>query len=126
MRGRGGGFHREAVRAAGCVCTTARVPGGRSDAPATIQGAVDAFRAALGENNGNTPGPLDTGRREINWDGGGSTATSPAPNPFDGFLGNRGARFTTLGTGFVQAPLDGLATTFKNPRISTRSRPSAR
>jgi hypothetical protein len=82
---------------------------------ATIQGAVDAFRAALGENNGNTPGPLATGRREINWDGGGSTATSPAPNPFDGFLGNRGARFTTLGTGFVQAPLDGLATTFKNP-----------
>jgi hypothetical protein len=82
---------------------------------ATIQSAVDAFRAALGENNGNTPGPLATGRREINWDGGGSTATSPAPNPFDGFLGNRGARFTTLGTGFVQAPLDGLATTFNNP-----------
>jgi hypothetical protein len=82
---------------------------------AAIQSAVDAFRAALGDNNGNTPGPLATGRREINWDGGGSTATSPAPNPFDGFLGNRGARFTTLGTGFVQAPLDGLATTFNNP-----------
>ena len=83
---------------------------------ASIQSMVDAFRAALGgENNGNTPGPLATGRREINWDGGGSTATSPAPNPFDGFLVTRGARFTTLGTGFVQAPLDGLATTFNNP-----------
>jgi hypothetical protein len=86
---------------------------------ATIQGTVDAFRAALGDNNGNTPGPLGTGRREINWDGGGSTATSPAPNPFDGFLAGRGARFTTLGSGFVQAPVDGLATTFKNPTYLT-------
>ena len=55
-----------------------------------------------------------TGRREINWDGGGSTATSPVPTPFDGFLVTRGASFTTPGTGFVQAPLDGLATTFNN------------
>lgn len=86
---------------------------------ATIQGTVDAFRAALGDNNANTPGPLAAGRREINWDGGGSTATTPAPNPFDGFLTNRGARFTTLGTGFVQAPLDGLATTFNNPTYLT-------
>ena len=86
---------------------------------ASIQSTVDAFREALGANNGNTPGPLDTGRREINWDGGGSTATSPAPNPFDGFLACRGARFTTLWTGFVQAPLDGLATTFKNQTYLT-------
>ena len=69
---------------------------------ASIQSMVDAYRAALGAtNNGNAPGPLADGRREINWDGGGSTATSPAPNPFDGFLASRGARFTTLGTGFV-------------------------
>jgi len=60
-------------------------------------------------------GPLADGRREINWDGGGSVATSPAPTPFDGFLVNRGGRFTTPGTGFVQAPLDGIATTFANP-----------
>ena len=54
---------------------------------ASIQSMVDAFRAALGGiNNGNVPGPLPGGRREINWDGGGSTATSPAPTPFDGFL----------------------------------------
>jgi hypothetical protein len=83
---------------------------------ASIQSMVDAFRAALGGvNNGTTPGPLDSGRREINWDGGGSTATSPAPTPFDGFLAGRGARFTTPGTGFVQAPVEGIATTFANP-----------
>src|SRR5262249_30329760 len=36
-----------------------------------IQGTVDAYRAALGgPNNGNASGPLSSGRREINWDGG--------------------------------------------------------
>src|SRR5688572_8917359 len=83
---------------------------------ASIQSMVDAFRAALGStNNGNNPGPLAQGRREINWDGGGATVTAPAPTPFDGFLITRGGRFTTRGTGFVQAPLDGLVTTFANP-----------
>src|SRR5215471_10868466 len=44
---------------------------------AAIQSTVDRFRATLGTtNNGNTPGPLPDGRREINWDGGGSTNTS--------------------------------------------------
>src|SRR4030095_15374879 len=80
----------------------------------------DAFRAALGgSNNLNVPGPLAEGRREINWDGGGSTATSPVPTPFDGFLVTRGARFTTPGSGFVQAPVAGLATTFNNPSYAT-------
>ena len=33
---------------------------------ASILGAVDGYRLALGEvNNGNTPGPLSSGRREI-------------------------------------------------------------
>jgi hypothetical protein len=87
---------------------------------ASIQGTVDRFRAALGGvNNLNVPGPLDSGRREINWDGGGSTATAPAPTPFTGFLVTRGALFTTPGTGFVQAPVDGLATTFGNPDYLT-------
>ena len=81
---------------------------------ASIQSMVDAYREALGANNGNAPGPLAEGRREINWDGGGSTATAAVPTPFDGFLNNRGARFTTPGSGFVQAPLDGLVTTFGN------------
>jgi hypothetical protein len=91
---------------------------------ASIQGTIDAFRAALGGlNNGNVAGPLVEGRREINWDGGGSIATSPAPTPFDGFLVNRGARFTTPGSGFVQAPLDGLATTFSNPTYAAIFQP---
>jgi hypothetical protein len=80
----------------------------------SIQSMVDAFRLAVGAQNGNTPGPLPAGRREINWDGGGSTATSLVPTPFDGFLVTRGARFITPGSGFVQAPLDGLVTTFAN------------
>jgi hypothetical protein len=87
---------------------------------ASILSTVDQFRAALGgANNGNAAGPLAEGRREINWDGGGSTATSVVPTPFDGFLNNRGARFTTDGTGFVQAPTSGLATLFGNADYET-------
>jgi hypothetical protein len=42
-----------------------------------IQSTVDAFRAALGDpNNLNNPGPLTSGRREINWDGGGNNDTT--------------------------------------------------
>jgi hypothetical protein len=87
---------------------------------ASIQSMVDAFRAAIGgANNGNTAGPISDGRREINWDGGGSTATSIVPTPFDGFLVTRGGRFTTRGGGFVQAPVEGLAATFNNPSYAT-------
>ncbi|HXG66219.1 MAG TPA: hypothetical protein VNO70_14045 [Blastocatellia bacterium] len=90
----------------------------------SIQCSVDAFRAALGDpNNGNAPGPLPGGRREINWDGGGSAATAIAPTPFAGFLITRGALFTTPGTGFVQAPPSGLATTFSNPTYATIFQP---
>jgi hypothetical protein len=89
----------------------------------SIQGMVDRFRAELGGiNNGNAPGPIDGGRREINWDGGGSTATAVATTPFAGFLVTRGALFTTPGTGFVQAPVEGLATTFGNPDFVHRFR----
>ena len=39
----------------------------------SIRSTVDAFRSALGDpDNKNDAGPLDNGRREINWDGGGS------------------------------------------------------
>jgi len=87
---------------------------------AAIQSTVDQFRAALGgANNGNTPGPLAGGRREINWDGGGSTATSTGSNPFDVFLNSRGNRSITPGTGFVQAPPAGLADVFGNPTYAT-------
>ncbi len=94
---------------------------------ASIQGTVNAYRAALGRhNNGNEPGPLASGRREINWDGGGDNQnTAIAGNPFAGFQITRGALFTTPdGTGFVQAPPaadpvlfppGGLAGLFNNP-----------
>ena len=86
----------------------------------SIQSMVEAFRLAIGgANNGNVAGPMTEGRREINWDGGGSTATSIVPTPFDGFLVNRGARFTTRGDGFVQAPVEGLAATFNNTSYAT-------
>ena len=93
----------------------------------SIQGTVDAFRAALGNpNNGNAAGPLAKGRREINWDGGGNNQTTTVSGtPFAGFLVIRGALFTTPdGTGFVQAPPaadpalfppGGLAGLFDNP-----------
>jgi hypothetical protein len=91
---------------------------------AAIQSTVDQYRAALGgPNNGNATGPLPSGRREINWDGGGSTATAPAPTPFAGFLVTRGALFSTAGTGFVQAPVSGLATTFGNPTYNNIFQP---
>jgi hypothetical protein len=89
-----------------------------------IQGTVEAFRAALGEpNNANDPGPLASGRREINWDGGGNndtTAPLPPVTPFDVFLDSRGAQFTTPGTGLTQGPpaggpQGGLAALFDNP-----------
>jgi hypothetical protein len=87
---------------------------------ASIQGTVDAFRAALGEPNNGNSGPQITGRREINWDGGGSDATTPPVTPFDVFLNTRGARFTTPGVGLSQAPpaggpQGGLAALFSNP-----------
>ena len=75
----------------------------------SIEGTVDAYRAALGEpNNGNNAGPLASGRREINWDGGGppvdNTAPLPPVTPFNVFLNTRGGQFTTLGIGLTQAP----------------------
>jgi hypothetical protein len=93
----------------------------------SIQSTVDAFRAALGEpNNGNVPGPMaiPTGRREINWDGGGSTDTTPPVTPFNVFLKTRGGQFTTPGEGLTQAPpaggaQGGLAVLFNNPTYAT-------
>jgi hypothetical protein len=96
---------------------------------ASIQSTVDAFRAAVpfnlgGMNNGNAPGPLSSGRREINWDGGDPTllTTTPIPpqTPFNVFLNTRGGQFTTRGTGLTQGPPSGgpqggLAALFNNP-----------
>lgn len=80
-----------------------------------IQAQVDAFRVALGDpNNGNAPGPLASGRREINWDGGGATEPSVVGTPFTGFENIRGATMTTPGTGFIQGDPAALATQFAN------------
>jgi hypothetical protein len=89
----------------------------------SIQGTVEEFRAALGEpNNANNPGPLASGRREINWDGGGPPvdATTAPVTPFNVFLDTRGGQFTTPGLGLSQAPPSGgsqggLEGLFNNP-----------
>jgi hypothetical protein len=79
---------------------------------AAITDTVIAFRAALGDpNNANNPGPLASGRREINWDGGGPPVidgTLPV-TPFTVFQNTRGATFTTPGTGLTQAAATGGA-----------------
>jgi hypothetical protein len=89
---------------------------------ASIQSAVNAFRAALGDNNLNNPGPLQKGRREINWDGGNVNLldTTAPVNPFLVFLNTRGSQFKTPGLGLSQAPPSGgaqggLAVLFGNP-----------
>lgn len=70
--------------------------------PASIQGTVDAFRAALGTLNPNVAGTFGTGRREINWDGVPDQFAAPNNMPANFFNVNspRGAVFTTGGTGF--------------------------
>jgi hypothetical protein len=93
---------------------------------ASIQSTVDAYRAALGDNNLNNPGPLETGRREINWDGGNPAVldTTAPVNPFLTFLDTRGSQFKTPGLGLSQAPPSGgpeggLAVLFANPTYGT-------
>lgn len=68
-----------------------------------VLAAVDAFRAALGTLNPNSPGSVGSGRREINWDA--VPDSFSGPNPFPGDFLNapvtpraRGAQFTTPGT----------------------------
>jgi hypothetical protein len=77
---------------------------------ASIQATVDNYRTALGNpNNNNNPGPLPSGRREINWDGGGPpviNGTAPV-TPFTTFQNTRGATFTTPGIGLTQAAATG-------------------
>ena len=94
---------------------------GGNNSPASIQATVDSFRAALGSpNNGSAPGPIAGGRREINWDGGGSTTvTTSSVTPFNGFQNTRGAQITTPGSGLAQATPDGLGVLFSNPTYST-------
>jgi hypothetical protein len=81
---------------------------------------VTAFRAALGNpDNLNAPGPLSSGHREINWDGGGATTGAAGPTPFTVFTNNRGGTFTTPGTGFLQTPVTDPLLTNINPSYAT-------
>jgi hypothetical protein len=96
---------------------------------ASIQGTIADFRAALGDPvNGNTTKELDSGRREINWDGAVPTdVTTPPVNPFNTFLNTRGAQFTTPGIGLSQAPPSGgpqggLVALFGNATYATTFR----
>jgi len=99
---------------------------------ASIQSSVDGFRKAVDPDNqinGNNPGPLAIGRREINWDGvGGTLATTDPVTPFNTFLNTRGSQFTTPGIGLTQAPPSGgpqggLAALFNNPTYATTFKP---
>jgi hypothetical protein len=93
---------------------------GGDDNPSSIQATVDVFRSILGNpNNGNALGPLPGGRREINWDGGGSSVTTAPVTPFNVFQNTRGALVTTPGAGLSQATPAGLATLFANPTYAT-------
>jgi hypothetical protein len=95
-----------------------------------IQGNVDDFRATIGGvDNGNAPGPLATGRREINWDGGGAMAPVNTNMPKDLFLNNRGALFgpdTTVFSisgapdarfGNINPTYPTIFSTFSDPRL---------
>ena len=91
---------------------------------ASITDTVNDFRAALGNpNNANNPGPLPSGRREINWDGGGPPVINGTPpvTPFTTFQDSRGATFTTPGTGLTQAAATGGALSLDsiNPTYAT-------
>jgi hypothetical protein len=99
--------------------------------PDSIAPAVNAFRSALGANNGTAPGQQPGGRREISWDGGGAAANAALfPTPMTNFA-NRGAVFTTPGTGFeisgqpspefgdIDPSYPAIFTTFSSPRLFT-------
>ena len=105
--------------AAALIPTAAQADGVKRTAAgadaASIQAAVDAFRADIGGAN-NAAGPAAaSGRREINWDGAPDTGADPNPMRGDAFLG-RGVLFATKGTGF-KIGADGSNPTNTPPRF---------
>src|ERR671937_354747 len=90
--------------------------------PASIQAAVDAFRADVGGANNAGGPPAASGRREVNWDGVPDSAADPNPFPGGFFLG-RGLQLDTAGTGFeVSAKAaSGTPVRFNNPEFQAFS-----
>ncbi len=71
------------------------------NATGNIGGVITDFQTALGNpNNGNSPGPIADGRRQINWDAGIVPFDMPG-NFFNNAPTTRGAEFSTSGTGFA-------------------------
>ncbi len=71
-----------------------------SSSSATTQSTIDQFLADLGGvNNGSAAGPFASGFRSINWDGVPAIASAPNNLAANAFA-NRGAIFSTPGTGF--------------------------
>lgn len=85
-----------------------------SDADGDISDTVAAFQLALGNpNNGNTPGPLSSGRRQINWDAGIVPFDMPADffnNP--AFPPTRGAVFSNENNSEFRVSNDGADNEF--------------
>ena len=77
--------------------------------PASIQTTVDAYRAVFGDNNLNIAGSQGSGRREINWDGGGEAAMATTfQNPQTTFSNRLPMRLTVrAGTAPVVLPPHG-------------------
>ena len=100
--------HTAIAAAAAAIAASAALASSASAAPvvtkatgadaAAIQAAVDQFRNALGADNGGNP-PAADGRRQINWDGVPDQRSAPSFMPENNFR-NRGALFSTPGTGF--------------------------
>jgi hypothetical protein len=88
------------VLAGVCVSNGQIVRSGAGPDAASIQAAVDQYRADLGALNPNVAGSFLTGRREINWDGVPDNLSAPHDLPGNFFNSNspRGAVFNTPGT----------------------------
>ena len=102
----------------------AGIPSGRTRRCLHSERSRCVPRCPWGTNNLNNPGPLQKGRREINWDGGNPNLldTTAPVNPFLVFLNTRGSQFKTPGLGLSQAPPSGgpqggLAVLFGNPNL---------
>jgi hypothetical protein len=90
---------------------------GAGETPAEIRGSVDAFRAALGPDNGVGP-PAPSGRREITWADTPESVSAPRTLPanFYNTQSRRGVVFATPGSGFQvsAAPDSGVPVRFGN------------